>query len=61
MWRGANVERGQCAFKTRLADARGIRDLQRPPNAIIVGQALAEKAAVKTGDTVNLIGGQPRE
>jgi lipoprotein-releasing system permease protein len=35
-----------------------ISDLQRAPNAIIIGQALAEKLAVKTGDTVNLIGGQ---
>ena len=35
-----------------------ISDLQRAPNAIIIGQALAEKLAVKTGDTVNLIGGE---
>jgi len=35
-----------------------IGDLQRAPNAVIIGQALAEKLAVKTGDTVNLIGGQ---
>jgi len=35
-----------------------ISDLQRAPNAIIIGQALAEKLAVKTGDTVSLIGGQ---
>lgn len=35
-----------------------ISDLQRAPNAVIIGQALAEKLAVKTGDTVNLIGGQ---
>ncbi len=35
-----------------------ISDLLRAPNAIIIGQALAEKLAVKTGDTVSLIGGQ---
>ncbi len=35
-----------------------ISDLQRAPNAVIIGLALAEKLAVKTGDTVNLIGGQ---
>jgi lipoprotein-releasing system permease protein len=35
-----------------------IGDLQRAPNAIIIGQALAEKLAIKTGDTVGLIGGQ---
>ena len=35
-----------------------VSDLQRAPNAIIIGQALAEKLAVKTGDTVSLIGGQ---
>jgi lipoprotein-releasing system permease protein len=35
-----------------------ITDLQRAPNAIIIGQALAEKLAVKAGDTVSLIGGQ---
>jgi lipoprotein-releasing system permease protein len=35
-----------------------ISDLLRAPNAIIIGQALAEKLAVKTGDTVNLIGGK---
>jgi lipoprotein-releasing system permease protein len=35
-----------------------IGDLQRAPNAIIIGQALAEKLAVKTGNTVTLIGGQ---
>lgn len=35
-----------------------IGDLQRAPNAIIIGQALAEKLAIKTGDTVNLIAGQ---
>ncbi len=34
-----------------------ISDLLRAPNAIIIGQALAEKLAVKPGDTVNLIGG----
>src|SRR5215813_6168151 len=34
-----------------------ISDLLRAPNAIIIGTALAEKLAVKTGDTVNLIGG----
>ena len=35
-----------------------ISDLLRAPNAIIIGQALAEKLAVKTGDSVNLIGGK---
>lgn len=33
-------------------------DLQRAPNAIIIGQALAQKLAVTTGDTVNMIGSQ---
>jgi lipoprotein-releasing system permease protein len=35
-----------------------ISDLTRAPNGIIIGQALAEKLAVKTGNTVSLIGGQ---
>ena len=35
-----------------------LSDLQRAPNAIIIGLALAEKLAVTTGDTVNLIGSQ---
>jgi lipoprotein-releasing system permease protein len=35
-----------------------ISDLLRAPNGIIIGQALAEKLAVKTGDSVSLIGGQ---
>jgi lipoprotein-releasing system permease protein len=35
-----------------------IGDLQRAPNAVIIGQALAEKLAIKTGNTVTLIGGQ---
>ena len=35
-----------------------INDLLRAPNAIIIGQALAEKLAVKTGNAVTLIGGQ---
>jgi lipoprotein-releasing system permease protein len=35
-----------------------ISDLSRAPNAIIIGQALAEKLALKTGSTVTLIGGQ---
>jgi len=35
-----------------------IGDLSRAPNAIIIGQALAEKLAVKAGDTLLLIGGQ---
>src|SRR6202166_2924877 len=35
-----------------------IADLSRAPNAVIIGQALAEKLAVKTGNTVLLIGGQ---
>jgi len=35
-----------------------VSDLQRAPNAVIIGLALADKLAVKTGDTVSLIGGQ---
>ena len=35
-----------------------INDLLRAPNAVIIGQALAEKLAVKTGNAVTLIGGQ---
>jgi len=35
-----------------------INDLLRASNAVIIGQALAEKLAVKTGNTVTLIGGQ---
>src|SRR6201981_1984829 len=35
-----------------------ITDLSRAPNAIIIGQALAEKLAVKNGNSVALIGGQ---
>src|SRR5215470_2885494 len=38
-----------------------VSDLQRAPNAIIIGQALAEKFAVKNGDTVSLIGGKGTE
>ena len=38
-----------------------ITDLSRAPNAIIIGQALAEKLALKTGNTVSLIGGQGTE
>jgi lipoprotein-releasing system permease protein len=38
-----------------------ITDLNRAPNAIIIGQALAEKLAVKTGNTVSLAGGQGTE
>ena len=38
-----------------------IADLSRAPNAIIIGQALAEKLAVKTGNTVLLVGGQGSE
>jgi lipoprotein-releasing system permease protein len=38
-----------------------ITDLNRVPNAVIIGQALAEKLAVKTGNTVSLIGGQGTE
>ena len=33
-------------------------DLSRAPNGIIIGEALAEKLGVKTGNTVLLIGGQ---
>jgi hypothetical protein len=35
-----------------------IDDLLRAPNGIIMGEALAEKLGVKTGNTVLLIGGQ---
>jgi lipoprotein-releasing system permease protein len=35
-----------------------ISDLQRAPNAVIIGLALADKLAIKTGDTVSLISGQ---
>src|SRR5882724_723857 len=35
-----------------------VSDLARAPNAVIIGLALADKLAVKTGDTVSLIGGQ---
>jgi lipoprotein-releasing system permease protein len=38
-----------------------ISDLTRAPNGIIIGQALAEKLAVKTGETVTLIGGESAE
>jgi lipoprotein-releasing system permease protein len=38
-----------------------ISDLNRAPNAVIIGQALAEKLAVKAGNTVSLIGGQGTE
>jgi len=38
-----------------------VSDLARAPNGIIIGQALAEKLAVKTGETVTLIGGQSTE
>jgi lipoprotein-releasing system permease protein len=38
-----------------------ITDLNRAPNAVIIGQALAEKLAVKAGNTVTLIGGQGTE
>ncbi|MGA7805515.1 ABC transporter permease [Bradyrhizobium sp.] len=38
-----------------------IADLTRAPNAIIIGEALAEKLAVKTGNTVVLAGGQGTE
>jgi lipoprotein-releasing system permease protein len=38
-----------------------IADLNRAPNAVIIGQALAEKLAVKAGNTVALIGGQGTE
>src|ERR1700756_314361 len=38
-----------------------ITDLSRAPNAIIIGQALAEKLAVKNGNSVALIGGQGTE
>jgi lipoprotein-releasing system permease protein len=35
-----------------------IDDLSRAPNAIIIGEALARKLAIKNGNTVALIGGQ---
>jgi lipoprotein-releasing system permease protein len=35
-----------------------VTDLARAPNAIIIGEALAQKLAVKTGNTISLIGGQ---
>jgi lipoprotein-releasing system permease protein len=38
-----------------------ITDLNRAPNAVIIGQALAEKLAVKAGNTVTLIGGEGTE
>jgi len=38
-----------------------ISDLSRAPNAIIIGEALAEKLAVKPGNTVILIGGKGTE
>jgi len=38
-----------------------ITDLNHSPNAIIIGQALAEKLALKTGNTVTLIGGEGTE
>jgi lipoprotein-releasing system permease protein len=34
-----------------------VSDLSRAPNAVIIGLALADKLAIKTGDTVILIGG----
>lgn len=41
--------------------AGGITDLSRAPNAIIIGEALAEKLGVKTGNTLLVIGGQGTE
>jgi lipoprotein-releasing system permease protein len=38
-----------------------ITDLSRAPNAIIIGEALAERLALKTGSTVVLIGGKGAE
>jgi lipoprotein-releasing system permease protein len=38
-----------------------ITDLNRAPNAVIIGEALAEKLAVKAGNTITLIGGQGTE
>jgi lipoprotein-releasing system permease protein len=35
-----------------------ISDLARAPNGIIIGHALAEKLAVKAGETVTVVGGQ---
>jgi lipoprotein-releasing system permease protein len=34
-----------------------VGDLSRAPNAIIIGLALADKLAIKNGDTVSMIGG----
>jgi lipoprotein-releasing system permease protein len=38
-----------------------VTDLSRAPNAIIIGEALAQKLALKTGNTVLLVGGQGAE
>jgi lipoprotein-releasing system permease protein len=38
-----------------------ISDLSRAPNAIIIGEALAQKLAVKPGNSVTLIGGKGTE
>jgi lipoprotein-releasing system permease protein len=38
-----------------------ISDLTRAPNGIIIGQALAEKLAVRTGETLTLTGGESTE
>jgi lipoprotein-releasing system permease protein len=38
-----------------------IGDLSRAPNAIIIGEALAQKLAVKPGNTIILIGGKGTE
>jgi lipoprotein-releasing system permease protein len=38
-----------------------VGDLARAPNAIIIGEALAEKLGVKAGNTVSVIGGQGNE
>ncbi len=38
-----------------------VTDLSRAPNAIIIGEALAQKLAVKPGNTITLIGGQGTE
>ena len=38
-----------------------VTDLSRAPNAIIIGEALAQKLALKTGNTLLLVGGQGAE
>lgn len=51
--REANVSK----LARQMQDGK-IDDLSRAPNGIIMGEALAEKLGVKTGNTVLLVGGQ---